>query len=150
IRNYLRGSGDPRPAETLGAGLADIASIVPEVGEAFSRQSADVGAGAVDTAQSRFQLFDAVAGFWRRAAQRVPQVLIFEDLHWADATSLRLFAFLAAELEDSALLLIGTYRDTELSRQHPLSDTLGELARIPAFRRIELVGLSDRESEEFI
>ena len=68
--------------------------------------------------------------FWRRAAQRVPQLLIFEDLHWADATSLRLFAFLAAELEDSAVMVVGTYRDTELSRQHPLFETLAELGAL--------------------
>ncbi|MEJ8852534.1 ATP-binding protein [Variovorax rhizosphaerae] len=150
IRGYLRSSGDPRPAETLGTGLPDIASIVPEVAEAVALQPSAAQTEALDTAQSRFQLFDAVAGFWRRAARRVPQVLIFEDLHWADATSLRLFAFLAAELEDSALLLIGTYRDTELSRQHPLFDTLGELARSPVLRRIELSGLSERETQEFI
>jgi class 3 adenylate cyclase len=150
IRGYLRSGGDPRPAETLGAGLHDIASIVPEVAEAVAPRSSGAPAEPVDTAQSRFQLFDAVAGFWRRAAQRTPQVLIFEDLHWADATSLRLFAFLAAALEDCALLLIGTYRDTELSRQHPLFDTLGELARSPVLRRIELAGLSERETQEFI
>jgi DNA-binding CsgD family transcriptional regulator/tetratricopeptide (TPR) repeat protein len=148
IRSYLRSSGDAHPAQTLGAGLADIASIVPELAEQFAPQQAHADAG--DTAQSRFRLFDAVAGFWRRAAQRVPQMLIFEDLHWADATSLRLFAFLAAELEDSALLVIGTYRDTELSRQHPLFETLAELARSPAFHRIELAGLSGRETEEFM
>ncbi|WP_218510869.1 AAA family ATPase [Variovorax sp. dw_308] len=150
IRGYLRAGGDPRPAETLGAGLPDIVSIVPEVAESVPLRPAAAHAEALDTAQSRFQLFDAVAGFWRRAARRMPQVLIFEDLHWADATSLRLFAFLATELEDSALLLIGTYRDTELSRQHPLFDTLGELARSPVLRRIELAGLSERETQEFI
>ncbi len=148
IRSYLRGSGDPDPVRTLGAGLADIASIVPELAERFSPQQPDAEAG--DTAQMRFRLFDAVAGFWRRAAQRVPHMLIFEDLHWADATSLRLFAFLAAELEDSAIFLIGTYRDTELSRQHPLSETLAELARLSVFHRIELAGLSGRETEEFM
>ncbi|MDR6860144.1 AAA family ATPase [Variovorax guangxiensis] len=148
IRGYLRRCGDANPAETLGAGLADIASIVPELTEQISppQPSTDTG----DTAQSRFRLFDAVAGFWRRAAQRGPLLLIFEDLHWADATSLRLFAFLAAELEDSALLVIGTYRDTELSRQHPLFETLAGLARSPAFHRIELAGLSGRETEEFM
>lgn len=148
IRSYLHSGGDAHPLETLGTGLADIASIVPEVNEAFAPRK--VSAEAVDNAQSRFQLFDAVAGFWRRAARRVPQVLIFEDLHWADATSLRLFSFLAAEVEDSALLLMGTYRDTELSRQHPLFETLAELGRSSAFRRIELAGLSDRETGEFI
>lgn len=148
IRSYMRSSGDADPARTFGAGLADIAGIVPELAGQFPLQQpgADIG----DAAQSRFRLFDAVAGFWRRAALRAPQVLILEDLHWADATSLRLFEFLAAELEDCAMLLIGTYRDTELSRQHPLSETLGELARSPAFHRIELAGLSGRETEEFM
>lgn len=151
VRAYLRSSGDPQPARTIGAALADIASIVPEVGEVFSpAPSQPSDSQGADTAQSRFRLFDAFAGFWRRAAQRVPLVLIFEDLHWADATSLRLFAFLAAEIADSALLVIGTYRDTELSRQHPLFETLAELGRMPAFSRIELSGLSERETEQFI
>lgn len=148
IRSYLHSAGDPHPEETLGNGLADIASIVPEVNETFASRQPRVE--AVDDAQSRFKLFDAVAGFWRRASRRRPQVLIFEDLHWADATSLRLFAFLVAELEDSALLLVGTYRDGELSRQHPLFETLAELGRSSAFRRIELAGLSERETAEFI
>ena len=148
IRNYLRSGVDAKLAETLGAGLSDIAGIVPEVAERFSAPQTNAEAG--DNAQSRFRLFDAVAGFWRRAAQRAPLLLIFEDLHWADATSLRLFAFLAAELEDTGMLVLGTYRDTELSRQHPLSETLAELARSPAFHRIELAGLSNRETEEFM
>ena len=147
IRSYLR-SGDTDVANTFGAGLADIAGIVPELAEQFP--SLQVGADAGDTAQSRFRLFDAVVAFWRRAAQRMPQLLIFEDLHWADATSLRLFTFLAAELEDSAVMVVGTYRDTELSRQHPLFEALAELARSPVFHRLELTGLSGRETEEFM
>jgi DNA-binding NarL/FixJ family response regulator len=148
IRSHLRHSGDADPAATLGAGLADMAGIVPELAAHFAVPPP--GAEAGDTAQSRFRLFDAVATFWRLAAQRAPQLLIFEDLHWADATSLRLFAFLAAELEDSAILLVGTYRDTELSRQHPLFETLAELARSSVFQRIELAGLSSQETEEFV
>ena len=148
VRSYLRSGADSHPGQTLGAGLADIASIVPELAEQFTMLQSSTETG--DSAQSRFRLFDAVAGFWRRAAKRVPLLLIFEDMHWADATSLRLFTFLAAELEDSALLLLGTYRDTELSRQHPLSETLAELARSPVFHRIELTGLSGRETGEFL
>lgn len=149
LRSYLRSSADPDPASTLGSGLADIASIVPELVEVLGA-APPTDARAVDTAEARFRLFDAVATFWRRAGRRLPQVLIFEDLHWADATSLRLFAFLAAELQESAVLVIGTYRDTELSRQHPLFETLAELGRSPAFSRIELGGLSERETEELI
>ena len=128
--------------------MADIAGIVPELAAQFGVPLRNAEAG--DNAQSRFRLFDAVTGFWRRAAQRVPLLLIFEDLHFADATSLRLFGFLANELDDSSLLVIGTYRDTELSRQHPLFETLAELSRSTAFQRIQLAGLSSHETEEFL
>ena len=56
-------------------------------------------------------------------------MLVLDDLHWADKPSLLLLEFLAQELRQSRLLVIGTYRDTELSRQHPLSETLAELSR---------------------
>ena len=146
IRGYLRGGAPDDAAALFGAGLADIAGIVPEVAGRFGVPAAR--AEANDSAQSRFRLFDAVAGFWRRAAQRSPLLLIFEDLHWADATSLRLFTFLAAEIDDCALLVVGTYRDTELSRQHPLFETLADLTRSPLCQRVELQGLSVRETEE--
>ena len=145
MRSYLRGSGDGDPARTLGA---DIAGIVPEVAEQFGVPPRQAEPG--DNAQSRFRVFDAVTGFWRRASKRAPLLLIFEDLHFVDATSLRLFGFRANELEDSGLLVLGTYRDTELSRQHPLSETLAELARASAFQRIQLAGLNSRETEEFL
>ncbi|MEO7854933.1 MAG: AAA family ATPase, partial [Rubrivivax sp.] len=149
IRSYLRSGADGDPAKTFGSGLGEIAGIVPEVAEHFKlRPTAATPAG--DSAESRFRLFDAIAAFWRRAAHRAPLLLIFEDLHWADATSLRLFSFLAAELEDSALLIVGTYRDTELSRQHPLFETLSDLARSSVCQRIELAGLSMRETEELM
>ena len=149
IRSYLRSGVDADPAQTFGSGLADIVGIVPEVAEHFKlRPTAAAPAG--DSAESRFRLFDAIAAFWRRAAQRAPLLLIFEDLHWADATSLRLFSFVAAELEDSALLVVGTYRDTELSRQHPLFETLSDLARSSVCQRIEMAGLSMRETEELM
>ena len=137
IRSYLRSSGDADPAQTFGTGLADIAGIVPEVAEHFKLPAGSVPSTAGDSAQLRFRLFDEVAAFWRRAAPRSPLLLLFEDLHWADATSLRLFAFLAAELEDSAILVVGTYRDTELSRQHPLFETLSGLARSSVCQRIQ-------------
>ena len=151
VRGHLRGAASSDAVQILGSSLADIAGIVPEVAERFevppqTRAAVDASQSAN---QSRFRLFDAVAGFWRRAAKRAPLLLIFEDLHWADATSLRLFGFLANELDDIAMLVIGTYRDTELSRSHPLFETLAELTRCAACERIELKGLSAGESAEF-
>jgi len=69
-------------------------------------------------------------------------VVILDDLHWADRSSLLLLEFVAREVESARLLLIGSYRDIEVSRRHPLSDTLGRLVRVPAFHRVALSGLS--------
>ncbi|HRP28056.1 MAG TPA: AAA family ATPase [Burkholderiaceae bacterium] len=150
IRSHLRGAGAADAAQILGSGLAEIAGIVPEVAERFEVPAPPATLDAAHSAtQSRFRLFDAVAGFWRRAARRAPLLLIFEDLHWADATSLRLFGFLAGELDDIAMLVVGTYRDTELSRSHPLFETLADLTRSTACARIELKGLSVDESAAF-
>ena len=77
-------------------------------------------------------------------------MLILDDLHWADAPSLRLLEFLAPELSDNRLLLLGSYRGTELSRQHPLSNALGGLARVPHFARVNLSGLNAAEVGQFV
>jgi len=52
-----------------------------------------------------------------------------------------LLEFLAGQLPDSRILLVGTYRDTEVSRDHPLSKTLAQLARNASYQREELAGL---------
>ena len=64
-------------------------------------------------------MFDSIASFLKTASQRQPLVLILDDLHWADKPSLLLLQFVARELSGARLLLVGTYRDVELSRQHP-------------------------------
>ena len=58
--------------------------------------------------------------------------------------------FVARELGNSRLLLVGTYRDMELSRQHPLAETLGELTRERLFQRVPLQGLSQQDVARFI
>ena len=72
-------------------------------------------------------------------------MLVLDDLHWADVPSLRLLEFLAQEIANSGVLIIGTYREAEVSRRHRLSDTLGALARAPNLVRLHLSGLSTEE-----
>lgn len=70
--------------------------------------------------------------------------------HWADKPSLLLLEFLAQELRQSRLLVVGTYRDMALSRQHPLSETLAELTREQPLQRLVLHGLNQEEVERFL
>jgi tetratricopeptide (TPR) repeat protein len=100
--------------------------------------------------QARFRLFDSVTTFLKNASKLQPLVVILDDLHWADKPSLLLLQFLARELKDASILVIGTYRDMELGRQHPLSQTLGELSRQGLSARIVLRGLAEQDVARFI
>ena len=95
-------------------------------------------------------MFDSIATFLKTASQKRPLVLVLDDLHWADQPSLLLLQFVARELGGARLLIVGTYRDVELNRQHPLAETLGELTRERLFQRVPLRGLSQNDVARFI
>jgi DNA-binding CsgD family transcriptional regulator/tetratricopeptide (TPR) repeat protein len=148
IRAYVRERDGAQLRAEMGAGAADIAAIVPEVRERLP--DLPLPLRFEDPEQARFRLFDAVTSFLYQAAQHHPLVLVLDDLHWADKPSLLLLEFLTQELHQSRLLVIGTYRDMELSRQHPLSETLAELTREQPLQRLVLHGLNPEEVERFL
>jgi predicted ATPase len=77
------------------------------------------------------------------AAAEQPLVIVLDDLHWSDQSSLDLLEFISRDIAGKSLLLLGGYRDVELSRRHPLSETLASLARVREFQRIVLRGLDN-------
>jgi len=71
-------------------------------------------------------------------------VLVVDDLHWADKATLLLLEYLARSPRSMAVLVLGTYRETDLARDHPLSETLADLRRERLYERVILRGL-DRD-----
>ena len=104
---------------------------------------------AADPKEERVRLFDGVASFLVNASKANPIVLHLDDLHWADKPSL-LLQHLARRIKGSRLIVIGTYRDVELDRGHPLSTVIGELRRERLYQRVLLRGLSESEVKELI
>lgn len=74
-------------------------------------------------------LFRAVTGFLEAMADVAPLALMVDDLHWADNSSLKLLLHLARHTHASRILLLGTYRDTEVGRRHPMTQALLDLDR---------------------
>ena len=98
-------------AAMLGPSAAWIGQLMPELaGPAQPARPLPMA----DLAAARFQLNQAAAGLLRRLADSRPLLVVVDDLHWADVPSLSLLAFLAAELKDARLAVLGTYRDVEL------------------------------------
>jgi DNA-binding CsgD family transcriptional regulator/tetratricopeptide (TPR) repeat protein len=69
-------------------------------------------------------------------------VVVLEDLHWADQATIELLHFAGRRVHASAALLIGTYRDDEVTPNHPLRAALGRVVAAPGVRRLELRPLS--------
>ncbi|HXD42933.1 MAG TPA: AAA family ATPase [Ramlibacter sp.] len=144
IGHWLKSHEDEVVRQVLARGAAPLAEILPDIAQRVP--GCEPLAPTVDPLQARFRLFEAMSGFWKRAAAEQPILLILDNLHWADASSLRLLEFLAPDLLSSPMLVVITYQDIELSRQHPLSGTLGELSRQHGFERLRLTGLSRDET----
>lgn len=108
------------------AGLARLGSLGSGSAEADER------------AYGQLQLFDAVLGALVDLASDRSVVLILEDLHWSDASTRDLVAFLLSRLSTQRLLVIASYRTDDLHRQHPLRPLLAELTRLPDVDRLDL------------
>ncbi len=100
---------------------------------------------ATDSDTERFLLFAAVVGLVSAVGGDRPVVLVLDDLQWADKGSLLLLRHLAGSDVPMRLLVLGTYRDSELTIAHPLVETLGALRRLDGELRVELDGLDDVE-----
>jgi len=147
IRTYLRETDPGVLRAQLGAGAADIAQLIPDVRELLPELPE---AAPSDSEGARFRLFDRTASFLRTVAAEQPIIFILDDLQSADAGSLLLLRFVAGTVNDSRLLILGLYRDTELDPNIQLSETLTELRREPAARVLPLQGLDEPDVTRFI
>jgi DNA-binding SARP family transcriptional activator/tetratricopeptide (TPR) repeat protein len=94
-----------------------------------------------DTRAAQTRLFEEVAATLARAAAERPRVVVLDDVHWADASSLALLAHMAEVVPDHPVLVVATYRDAEAERGSDLEVALGAISRGRAVERIALTGL---------
>ena len=79
----------------MGPGAADLSEILPEMTSIFEGLEPPL---ALDPEQARFRLFFSVTTFLKNVSRSQPLVLVLDDLHWADESSLLLLEFLAREI----------------------------------------------------
>jgi predicted ATPase/signal transduction histidine kinase len=104
-----------------------IIEVVPELRKIIGEQPAVAelfGNASMNRFNLLFQKFIQVF-----AQKDHPLVIFLDDLQWADAVSLRLIRLLMCESNTEYLLIIGAYRNNEISSTHPLKLTLNEITR---------------------
>jgi class 3 adenylate cyclase/tetratricopeptide (TPR) repeat protein len=149
-----------------GSAPASIRSQVPRTWPDLGRLLPGLGLPIPDFAgpQDQQRLFWAITGFLQAIAAERPVALLLDDLHWADSASLELVQHIARHTAAERILLLGTYRDVEVGRQHPLESALRDLRREDLVESVEVrrlghadtaalmastVGEEEEVSEEF-
>ncbi|MDP9237275.1 MAG: AAA family ATPase [Chloroflexota bacterium] len=137
---YYVGTAPVSEIEAAVGGDTQIVTLLPEVAERLPGLTLAPG---VTPDSERFRLFESVAAMLARASGERPVVLLLDDLHWSDKPSLLLLRHVLRGAEPARLLLIGTYRETDLARTHPLAEMLADLRRESGYTRVAVRGLDE-------
>ncbi len=124
----------------LGDNAQVIINVIPELERIIGEQPTlpELEASA---AENRFRLlFQKFIRVF--TSQEHPLVIFLDDLQWSDSASLKLIQILMAESATGSLLLIGAYRDNEVSKAHPLMLTLDNIRSSTTVNQITLAPLS--------
>lgn len=118
-----------------------LGAVVPAIRRRVDAPSAGLG-GELD----RLALFEAVLDLLVEAATDVaPVLLVLEDAHWADPSSLQLLRHVGKRSAEAAVLIVTTVRTTDIDADSPLVAIVEALARQPRTRAVELGGLTAAE-----
>jgi class 3 adenylate cyclase/DNA polymerase III delta prime subunit len=127
----------------LGRHPGELSRLQPLLGSRLVGLAVPVSS---DPRSEEYLLFEATRSWLVELSRRQPVVLVLDDLHWASKPVLLLLRHVlraaVAEGDGVRLLVLGTYRDTELGRSHALAGVMADLRRLPGVEQLALAGLS--------
>ncbi|MGH2815794.1 MAG: ATP-binding protein, partial [Actinomycetota bacterium] len=139
-----QGMVTPRSPATLRRALGEAAPEIARIAPALRLVVPEIPAPLdLPPEQARRYLWLSMREFIGRAAQERPLLLVLEDLHWADESTLLLLEYLAPHLPDMPVMVVGTFRDDEVEPSSPLAGILNQLVRQRLVTRIGLRPLTE-------
>jgi class 3 adenylate cyclase/tetratricopeptide (TPR) repeat protein len=146
LDHYVRHASTP----VLGRLPGELTRLVPDLS---AHAGAVPEAVSSDPASEEYRLFEATASWLMDAARAAGGlVLVLDDVHWATKPTLLLLQHLVrtATDEHAPILVIATYRDTDIDRAHPLASVLADLRRLPGVDRVPVDNLTIEEVLQLI
>jgi len=131
----------------MGEDAEDIAEMLPELRLHPWACEAPVRLSAVD---GEYRLHASIAAFLRAAAHETPLLVTIDNLHLADAGTLKFLRHLAPELAGSRVTILGTLRSPSDHHSDAVMLTIEELQKTPGFRRLHLGGLGRDDVRELL
>ena len=147
FQQILKSMPSSNTEASFGAGGPELARLIPELRDHGLIGEQDV---SDDPAAARFLLFDSARRLVHEAAVREPMMLMIDDLHRADRSSLLLLRHLSRELGSERVVLLVTHREAELAQDKLRGDLVAELLRLERSRALALPGMAPEEVAEFV
>ncbi|MEX0665483.1 MAG: AAA family ATPase [Acidimicrobiia bacterium] len=138
LRQYIASVAPERLRAEVGPLGGELTRIVPDLAARVPGLAEPLQG---EPEAERHRLFESVVDLLGEMSVAAPIILVLDDVHWADKPSLLLLRHLLRANAPLRLLVIATYRDTDLDRSHPLSDVLADLRREAGVERLDLHGL---------
>jgi len=138
LRYWLVNTPEAERAAGLGPTGGELIRLIPDL---VALAPGVVEPPAADPDTERYRLFEAVGTWLATVGRSAPVLLVLDDIHWAATPTLQLLSHLLRGDEAGPIMYVGTYRDTDLDRSHPLSQVLADLRRADGTERISLKGL---------
>ena len=132
LRAVVRERTEPELHRLLGSAQPELARLLPELGEPAGAESSG----------GQARLFELLLGVLSRLGREQPVLLVFEDVHWADAATMDLVGFLVRNQRAERLATVLTLRSDELAPEDPLRQRIAEVERSARALRIDLEPLS--------
>jgi class 3 adenylate cyclase len=143
LRHYVTGAEERR----LGRYAGELVRLLPDLAQLVGDLPEPLRS---DPETERYRLFDALAAWLSDVSTEAPVLLVLDDLHWAAKPTLLLLRHVLRFPEPLRLLVVATYRDSDVGRGHPMSDLLAELRRDGGVDRLALTGLDTPAVAAFI
>jgi class 3 adenylate cyclase len=134
LRHYVSHATEHR----LGRRGGELSRLLPELPQLVGGLPEPLRS---DPETERFRFFDAVAGWLSDVTTERPALLVVDDLHWAAKPTLLLLRHVLRSSDALQLLVVATYRDTDIGRGHPLRELVADLRRDGIMERLPLTGL---------
>ena len=145
LRHYVTHAAAPL---RLGRHPGELTRLVPELGDLVPDLPEPLRS---DPETERYRLFDALAAWLADVSlEGWPLLLVLDDLHWAAKPTFLLLRHVLRPSQPMRLMVLATYRDTDVVPGHPMGELLADVPRLGGAERLPLTGLDPLGVEAFV
>jgi DNA-binding winged helix-turn-helix (wHTH) protein/tetratricopeptide (TPR) repeat protein len=146
LRACVARLGQARVRESMGAARFDLGAWVPGLVEPDEEPDSEV----LESSAARFRAFDALTRLFVTMSESAPQLLVLEDVHWADNATLQALNFMVAEVGRRRVMILATTRPAPARTAAGREAAIDLMTRHPQFERIELSKLTPDDVRAYV